>query len=87
MRRKHSQRPLPVSKWVLYEGNDGEPLVWWNYRGQASGLFPPPFHWVVQAKSAKQACFFVHRGQRAFRRYDLGILWDRERDTSRPPPI
>ena len=80
--------PLPARIRVLYEGYDGEPRGQWQYKGRprvpgciksdVSGhISPPPFRWVVRAKSAKQACFFVHRRARAFGRRSLGILWDR----------
>ena len=41
----------------------------------------------MQAKSAKQACYFVHQGDQAFGRRGLGILWDRETDYPEPPPL
>ena len=50
-------------------------------------ISPPPFRWVVRAKSAKQACFFVHRRDRAFGRRSLGILWDRTTDYPQAPPL
>ena len=91
-------RPKPKRKYVLYEGWEGEPRSHWRDRRKATvpgcvgsqrdGIYPPPFRWVVRARSAPQACSFVYQEVRATDREDgLGILWDRKHDYPEPPPL
>ena len=96
--KKKPRRRRGARIYVLYEGWQGEPRVQWQYRGKpkvpgcivsdVSGrVFPPPFRWVVRARSARQACYYVHSGTQALGEDDLGILWDRATDYPTPPPL
>lgn len=47
-----------------------------------------PFEYVVRAKSARQAMYFVHTDAQASDRTDeLGIYWRRSEDAPTPPPL
>ncbi len=86
-------------KYLLYEGWNGEPRNHWRNRRGATvpgcvkcdlyhDIFRPPFRWVVEARNASEACYFVHQHVRATHRGDrLGVLWDRERNYPKPPPL
>ncbi len=84
---------------MLYEGWNGEPRIHWRNRRKPTvpncvqcdlygDIFPPPFRWIVRARTAKEACFFVYRSIRAADQDDeLGVLWDRTHDYPKPPPL
>ena len=96
---QQSMTPKPTRKFVLYEGFDGKPRSRWrNRRGPTvpgcvpcdlhGTLYPPPFRWIVRARTAKEACFFVNQNlQGADQGNSVGVLWDRNRDHPKPPPL
>lgn len=95
---EQGKRRRSPRRYVLYAGPDNEPRSQWQYCGKprlpgctqcnvCGHVSAPPIRWVVRAKSVRQACYFVHNEQRAADSFQLGILWDRERDWPDPPPL
>ena len=71
----------------LYRGWQGEPRNHWQYMGEPTvpgayrdldgHLHRPPPHWIVLARSAREACLFAHESTTSQSRDDdFGIWWD-----------
>lgn len=88
-------RPRRLRLFVLYEDSEGGARNQWQRMGAAAvpgcqnyegHHIPPPFRWVVRARSAKEACRYARRGQRPTKQAELGVLWDRKAD-GLPAPV